>query len=198
MSPRAALAPWALACVLTACSPAREKPAAAAPSVDAAATAPGPVAPPAPEEAAAPEPNPRAVGWDKLRLEDDVPLCVFADHARRNQADFLSDVRPQRLAADHSVVFGAFAPGCIAEACHAAPTLECWVDPGPEPATLVVHTRFSYEQKQGTACTQDCQPITAGCETAALKAGTYAVRYGRRSFPLRVPSVARQPCFALE
>jgi hypothetical protein len=138
-----------------------------------------------------------ATDRDKLTLEDEVPLCVFADHNARADAPFLKDVRKQTLRADARAVFGAFAPGCISEACDFVPTLQCWVD-REEPNTLVVHSRFYFEHKRGTVCTKDCSPVGAGCETEVLKAGTYSVKYGAREFSLRVPSVMRAPCFKLD
>jgi hypothetical protein len=36
--------------------------------------------------------------------------------------------------------------------------------------------------------------VVAGCETDVLKAGEYTVKYGGRTFSLRVPSVLRDPC----
>jgi hypothetical protein len=134
---------------------------------------------------------------DKLRVEDEVPLCVFANHSERGDALFLKDVRKQTLRANSRVVFGAFAPGCLNEACDAIPTLQCWVD-SEEPNTLVVHSRFSFEHKRGTVCTKDCEAVVAGCETEVLKPGEYTVKYGARAFSLRVPSVMRSPCFKLE
>ena len=145
-----------------------------------------------------PKPNPRAEGWDKFRLIDEVPLCIFASHDTRGDADFLKDVHKQKLRANSSVVFGAFARGCVSEACDAVPTLECRVEAGEEPRTLVVHSRYSYEHKQGTVCTADCRSITAGCETQALAPGTYTVKYGTHTFRLRIPSVLRDPCFDVD
>jgi hypothetical protein len=138
-----------------------------------------------------------ATVWDKVKLEDEVPLCVFADHGERGKALFLQDVREQTLRADSRVVFGTFSPGCQNEACDSAPTHQCWVD-GEEPNTLVVHSRHSFEHRRRAVCTKDCHPVVAGCETEVLKAGEYTVKYGRRTFSLRVPSVMRNPCFKLE
>jgi hypothetical protein len=134
-----------------------------------------------------------AAEWDKVTLEDAVPLCVFADHVERGHALFLPDVGTQTLGADSRVVFGTFAPGCQNEACDAPPTLQCWVD-GEAPGTLVVHSRLSSEHKRGSVCTKDCHPVIAGCETEVLKAGEYTVRYGKRTFGLRIPSVMSDPC----
>jgi hypothetical protein len=138
-----------------------------------------------------------ATQWDKVKLEDEVPLCVFADLSERAKAPFLEDVRKQTLRARSRVVFGTFAPGCQNEACDAAPTLQCWAD-SEQANTLVVHSRLSFQHKRGSVCTKDCRPVIAGCETELLKAGKYTVKYGRRAFSLRVPSVMRAPCFKLE
>jgi hypothetical protein len=157
---------------------------------------PAPAAAPPPAAA----PSEPATTWDKVKLEDQVPLCVFAGHAARGEAPFLKDVRKQTLHADSSLVFGAFSPGCQNEACDTAPTLQCWVDKEDkaQPNTLVVHSRLFYDHKRGTVCTEDCREVVAGCETPVLKAGKYTVKYGARVFEVRVPSVVRAPCFKLE
>jgi hypothetical protein len=138
-----------------------------------------------------------ATEWDTVKLEDEAPLCVFADHTERGNALFLQDVREQTLGADSRVVFGTFAPGCLNEACDSAPTHQCWVE-NEKPSTLIVHSRLIFEHRRGTVCTKDCHPVMAGCETEVLKAGTYTVKYGERTFSLRVPSVMRDPCFKRE
>ncbi len=127
---------------------------------------------------------------------DEIPLCVFSDHDERGNALFLKDVHRQKLSAGAKVVFGTFAPGCVAEACDAIPTEMCWVD-GEAPRTLVVHSLLSLRHKQGSACSSECRPIVAGCESPPLAAGKYTVKYGTRSFELRVPSVVGSPCFDL-
>jgi hypothetical protein len=138
-----------------------------------------------------------ATNWDKVKLEDEAPLCVFASHEERNDALFLQDVHEQTLRANSTVVFGTFPPGCQNEACDAAPTHQCWVD--TEAAnTLVVHSRLSFAHKRGSTCTKDCRPVIAGCETGVLKAGKYTVKYGRRTFSVRVPGVLVAPCFELK
>ena len=138
-----------------------------------------------------------AADWDEVKLEDEVPLCVFADHVERGNALFLQDVRQQTLSANSRVVFGTFAPGCQNEACDAPPTLQCWVDV-EEPSTLIVHSRLSSQHKRGSVCSKDCHPVIAGCETEVLKAGEYTVKYGLRTFGLRVPSVMSDPCLKRE
>jgi hypothetical protein len=134
--------------------------------------------------------------WDAVRLVDEIPLCVFSDHDERGNAPFLKDVHRQKLAAGAKVVFGTFAPGCVAEECDAIPTETCWVD-SEGPRTLVVHSLLSFRHRHGSTCNTDCRPIVAGCESAALAAGKYTVKYGSRSFELRVPGVVSSPCFDL-
>jgi hypothetical protein len=129
-----------------------------------------------------------------VKLEDELPLCVFADYSERGKAPTLRDVRKQTLRANSRVVFGTYSPVCLNETCDAVPTQQCWVY-SQNADTLVVHSRQTYEHKRGTVCTQDCQPVTAGCETEVLKAGTYTIKYGTRTYSLRVPSVVRAPCF---
>ncbi len=181
------------ACGLGACDSGGHERASAAPEEQHAVAVLGSPTPGAVSDGA-PAASDGAADWDKVKLEDEVPLCVFADHVGRDDALFLKDVSQQTLSADSTVVFGAFAPGCQNEACDAPPTLQCWVD-GEEPNTLVVHSRLSSEHKRGSVCTKDCHPVIAGCETKVLKAGQYTVKYGRRAFGLRVPSVVSDPCF---
>jgi hypothetical protein len=193
----------AVACGLWACRSGEREPTRVKPVEQRAVSAPTP--PPqavvnaaAPAPAAAPASSDGAPEWDTVRLEDEVPLCVFANYGERTKAPFLKDVRKQTLTADSRLVFGTFAPGCLNEACDAVPTLQCWVDSEPEPNTLVVHSRLSLKHKRGTACTKDCRPVMAGCETDVLKAGKYTVKYGMRAFSLRVPNVMRAPCLELQ
>jgi hypothetical protein len=192
----------AVACGLWACSSSKREPTEAKPVAQRAISAPS--APPqavvktaAAPTAATPVPSDGAAEWDSVKLEDEVPLCVFADLGERAKAPFLKDVRRQTLTADSRAAFGTFAPGCLNEACDAVPTLQCWVE-REQPNTLVVHSRLSLKHKRGTACTKDCRPVIAGCETEVLKAGKYSVKYGPRVFSLRVPGVMRAPCFKLE
>lgn len=136
-----------------------------------------------------------APDWDAVRLVDEIPLCVFSDHEARGNALFSKDVHRQKLNAGAKVVFGTFAPDCMAEACDAIPTETCWVD-SEGPDTVVVHSLLSFRHKHGATCTADCRPIIAGCETpSALAPGKYTVKYGSHTFSLRVPSVVNTPCF---
>jgi hypothetical protein len=161
--------------------------------------APEPAAPvdagaaPAPESAAD---KPRE-GWTFVETKDDVPLCVFASHFERSKAEHPQRAKKQKLAADSEIVFGAFGPGCMNEACDARPTLQCWVDHEGD-STLVVHARFFAEHKIDGKCAENCQPVLAGCPVGPLKAGKYTVKYGDRSFPLKIPSVVAKPCFKLD
>lgn len=192
------------ACALWACGCGKREASSVEPLEQQAVTAAAPPAePPAatPPPAAAPAAPAAPVydgpDWESVKLVDDVPLCVFADYAERGKAPFLKDVRKQTLHANSTLIFGAFAPGCPNEACDAIPTLQCWVT-ADEPNTLVVHSKLTLKHKRGTACTEDCRSVTAGCETKELKAGKYTVQYGARTFSVRLPSVTRSPCFKLE
>jgi hypothetical protein len=189
------------ACALWACSACGRKPDSvdaveqrAASALPPSALPPNAVNTPSPSAAPLAGEDPE---WEHVTIEDEVPLCVFADHLQRGDALFLEDVHRQTLHADSSVVFGTFAPGCQNEACDALPTHSCWVD-ATEPSTLVVHSSLSFKHKLGAVCTKDCRPVVAGCETPVLKAGKYTVKYGTRIFSLRVPSVMSKPCFELD
>jgi len=129
-----------------------------------------------------------------VTIEDLGPLCVFAGHDERNAVLFAAEAQKQTLRAGTGVVFGTFPPTCLAESCNTGPNYQCDVD-RTEPHTLVVHSRLSYRHKPGSVCTKGCRPVIAGCETEALEAGKYTVRYGSREFALRVPSVLGKPCF---
>ena len=189
------------ACGLWACSSCeRERPSAKPAGQDAvsAPDSPTPGAVNAAARVAAAASPDGATEWDKVKLEDEVPLCVFSDHTERGNTLFLQDVREQTLSADSRVVFGTFGIGVPERGMRLRPaTQQCWVD-SEEPSTLVVHSRLSFEHKRGTVCTKDCHPVVAGCETDVLKAGTYTVKYGDLTFSLRVPSVLRDPCLKRE
>jgi hypothetical protein len=188
----------AVACTLLACSPGELERTNGKPVPQPTTSVPAPSTQGA-TVALAPAAAPPSDGakWDNVKLEDEVPLCVFASHLERGKASFLRDVHPQTLRSSTTLVFGTFSPGCQNEACDTAPTHQCWVD-SEEPNILVVHSRLSFEHKRGTVCTEDCHPVTAGCETEVLKPGKYIVKYGARSFSLRIPSVLSAPCLQAE
>lgn len=149
----------------------------------------------APSAAARPFDGP---GWETVRLVDEIPLCLFSSHDERGNALFLKDVHPQRIGAGAKVVFGTFAPGCVAEECDAIPTETCWVD-NETPQTLVVHSLLSLRHKRSSACSSDCRPIVAGCESpSALAPGKYTVKYGSRHFTLHVPGIVPSPCVGVQ
>src|SRR5688572_18164419 len=94
-------------------------------------SAPAPEKPPAPtrtaeQEAAAAieaamaadkekKPWPRP-GWSAIALQDQVPICVFADYETRHKANLIEEVKQLELNADASIVIGAFAAWCVNEA----------------------------------------------------------------------------------
>jgi len=168
--------------------------------------APAPTAPePTPEPAPAPAPAAETKskgssdfigypkeGWTKVKLHDTLPLCVFSDMLEREKAQFLDQAKKQTLKSDETVVFGAFGPGCVSEDCDDLPTLQCMVD--REGDTLIVRANYIGYHKDGTHCTDNCRPVTAGCETPKLEQGTYSVRYGDSLYTLKIPSVMKSPC----
>lgn len=208
----AATAAFVLGAVASCNKSAPPEPAAAAqpaaltqqPSEQGASTSSTPAAPTPSQAPAAPPPTaakrgpssdfvgyPKP-GWSKLKLQDTLPLCVFADATAREQAPFLEQVKKQQLKANQSVVFGAFGPYCINEACDDLPSLQCVVD--REGKTLKVRARYIGYHKDGTTCSDDCRQVTAGCETPKLEPGRYKVQYGDETYTLKIPSVMRSPC----
>jgi hypothetical protein len=149
---------------------------------------------PRPPEPDKPWPKP---GWTAISVDNDVPICVFADFAERHRAQSLEQVEPQKLRAGASVVMGAFGPWCVNEACDLRPSLQCAVARGGN--TLTLRSRYWGDRKDGATCEGvPCRPITAGCETPALESGVYTVVHGERSFDFRVPGVLSSPCFGTE
>jgi hypothetical protein len=153
-----------------------------------------PAPPPDPQPAARPA-TPRP-GWSKVSLHDAVPICVFPGYAERELAPFVEQVQPHKLPAKSSVVFGAFAPWCVNEACDDLPSLQCAAE--LDGKTITVTTHYWGEHKDGASCTETCRRITAGCQTPELPAGSYSVRYAGSAFELRIPSTPRAPCFGTE
>ena len=80
-------------------------------------------------------------------MDDQVPLCVFESFVAREQATFLHEVKKQTLRADSSVVFGAFGPWCINEACDDRPSLQCRAD--LEEKTIVSCAHVLLRRPQG-------------------------------------------------
>jgi hypothetical protein len=135
-------------------------------------------------------------GWTKLKLNDTLPLCVFENALAREQAKFVDQVKPQKLKANQSVVFGAFGPYCINPQCDDLPTLQCMVD--RKGSTLEVRARYIGYHKDGATCSDDCREVMAGCETPSLEPGKYTVQYGDKSYALKIPSTLRDACYKKE
>ena len=202
----------ALACGLCGCGSHDDKkvaptPAALNPSPPPLPEAPPPPAPATPPPLAATQnpdvpyptvPSPDAVGypkdgWSKLKLDDKVPLCVFASDLDRDKAPFLKQVpKKPSLKAGEPVTFGVYGPGCVQETCDQLPSLQCWVD--REGNTLKVSSRYSAYHKDGSHCSEGCREIHAGCPSPPLEAGKYTVQYGEKSWALRVPGAPRSAC----
>lgn len=188
---------WLLAACTWSCKSAQPEPVEQAPAVT-----PAPQAQPVlarsdiPKEwAKGPSPDPVGYpkpGWSKQTLDDTLPLCVFSDAEAREAAQFIEQVKSPKLAANHSLVFGAFAPHCINEACDDLATLQCSVR--REGTTLTVTAHYWAYHKEGSSCSEECAEITAACETPPLEPGKYTVRYGNETYSLQVPSRLRAPC----
>ena len=135
-------------------------------------------------------------GWTKLKLNDTLPLCVFENALERENAKFLDQVKPQKLKANQSVVFGAFGPYCINPECDDLPTLQCMVD--REGDTLKVRARYIGYHKDGASCSDGCREVIAGCETPSLPPGKYTIQYGDEHYALKIPSTLRDACYKRE
>lgn len=132
-------------------------------------------------------------GWSKVKLEDEVPLCAFADFAAHGRAAMIQDVEPQQLSAKVGLVFGVFPPWCMNEDCDDRPSLQCWAD--VEGNRIRVHSRYFGAHRDGGECREQCRSITAGCRTPALEAGQYEIQYGDRVFEVTLPGQLDDPCF---
>jgi len=196
-APRKRVVVVAVVWALCACSSGGKNGTSARPATSASSAPAEAVASAAASAAASASAAAHAAEWEKVKLEDEVPLCVFGDPDQRDDAKFLRDVHKQTLHANDRVVFGTFPPDCLSPACLSPPSHQCWVD-SEEPNTLVVHSRLSYERKRGAVCTEGCEPVIAGCRSEVLKAGKYTVKYGAHEYSLRVPSVLKDPCFKRE
>jgi hypothetical protein len=135
-------------------------------------------------------------GWSSVGVDNQSPLCVFADFEEHYNAKSIEQAEKQKLPAKHSVVMGVFAGWCVNEACDGLPSMQCSVK--REGNVLIVRSRYWGYRKDGSSCEGEgvpCRPVNAGCETPELEAGVYTVQHGERSFELRIPSVLRSPCF---
>jgi hypothetical protein len=150
-------------------------------------------APAAPAAEAPPKPKWPKEGFSEVTIVDRAPICVFESYRERGKAEFVDAAQRQKLRAGATVVFGAFAPWCVNEACDQRPSIQCQVE--REGNTLVLHTKYWGDHKDGATCTDNCRPILAGCETPELEAGRYTVQHGEQVFELKIPSVLRYPCF---
>lgn len=159
-----------------------------------AAQADKPAAPSEPPPPAAEEgPTENTPGWSRLRLQDSLPLCVFADEREREGALLIEQVKKQTLREDAPVTFGVFGPWCLNKDCDDKPMLQCWSE--REGDTIVVHSRYASLHKEESKCTKDCLKVDASCVTPALEPGKYTIQYGDKTYKLQIPSVVRNPCF---
>jgi len=119
-------------------------------------------------------------------------------YARANLShpEMVAGIHEEYLRAGASVIFGAFPSWCVNEACDDRPSMQCWIE--MQGKTIVVNTRFFGDHKDGSTCTETCRPVTAGCETPPLEAGTYTIQQGEQSWQLKIPGVLRKPCFVPE
>jgi hypothetical protein len=127
-------------------------------------------------------------------LDEEVPLCAFSGYVEYDKAIEQSDVKAQTLKPKSTVMFGVYGPWCVHEACDQLPSLQC--EALFEGNTITVRSRYSGYHKDGSECKTDCKSIRAACQTPVLEAGAYTVVYGDKTFPLQIPSVTKEPCFA--
>ena len=164
--------------------------------------APAPVVPAAPAEPTSAEPAAESgdlikPGWSKIAVDQEVPICVFPSYAAHFEAKFLKDVKKQSLRADNTLVVGAFGPWCVNEGCDDVPSLQCFAERSGN--TINVRTHYWGLRKDASSCEgKVCRPVSAGCETPKLEAGTYTIVHGDKSYKLKIPSTLRSPCFGKE
>ncbi len=159
------------------------------------ATADAPVA----DTPAAPAERPKypRPGFSVVSVAGKSPICLFASEAERQLAPIShTQAKKQTLRAGASIIIGAYPPWCIHESCDDRPSLQCWIDLQGD--TIVVNARYFGDHKDGTTCTENCREINAGCETPPLPAGKYTIQQGEQTWPLRIPSVLKDPCFVPE
>lgn len=130
--------------------------------------------------------------WVHFSRRDDVPLCVFKNDEARYKLLTLADVKTQALRPGGDLVFGVFGPDCANEECVKLVNLQCWVE--LEGKRIVVHSRYHGERRRDRVCSENCEPVTAGCPIPELARGSYEVSYGDRTYSLKIPSVMRSPC----
>jgi hypothetical protein len=159
-----------------------------------APTEPAPAAP-TPAVASSDGPGFPKPGWSKVVVEDKGTLCAVATYGEAYRARSIDKMHEQTLRAGSPFVFEAYSPACVNEACDQLPTLQCTVQ--REAMTLVVHTHYDAYHKDGTSCRDACRPFFASCETPELEAGKYSVRYGAKTYELKIPSSLRSPCFGV-
>jgi hypothetical protein len=180
-----------------------QEPVAPAPAPLAQANAPAPVAPTPAAEPTSAEPSGESPdslpkpGWSNVTIDQEVPICVFPSYAAHFEAKFLKDVKKQTLRADNTLVIGAFGPWCVNEGCDDIPSLQCFAERSGN--TINVRTHYWGLRKDNSSCKGVvCRPVSAGCETPKLEAGTYTIVHGDKSYKLKIPSTLRSPCFGKE
>lgn len=124
----------------------------------------------------------------EVRRENQGAVCVVSSEASEwtDEQDFV---------AGSPLHFRYFVDECLSSTCNVDRVSSCSVS--VEGAVIHVETqaRWSVTQWAAETCTDDCQRLTAKCETSALPDGTYTIRSGAHEVAFTIPSrVGQAPC----
>jgi len=152
--------------------------------------------PPAAEPIApAPPDAPKQPAWVAYDEHDEGVMCLTTQSPTPFQSAAYQVRRPDpRMAVtkNNSLFAIVDATQCVSSSCSRNAKHTCKVVlSGNE---LRVTSQAHYEVHVGGPCTEDCWPVAASCRTPKLKAGTYTVHHGDKSFSVTVPGSLAQAC----
>jgi hypothetical protein len=125
-----------------------------------------------------------AWAWEDRELDDEGQICLNAASA--------SAVEKVDLAVGVPLSVQVNAPACLSSACSRNAQVSCAVElRGRE---LLLSSRFRWEEATKGSCTDDCNSLSASCETPPLAAGVYTLKHGAVAYTLTLPSSLPKSC----
>lgn len=121
-----------------------------------------------------------ALSWEERGVSDEGIVCLSPGAPPFGESSV-------RLEANAPLFMTVHAAACLSSSCSRAARGSCNVTLRDQ--ELIVSSEFTWQEKTRGGCTDDCNGLTASCESPPLPAGSYAVRHGREQRMIVVPSL---------